>query len=107
MTIKLVTLKQTKEHLRVTHVADDDDTLGKIEQASAIVLDYLKLDAIPDGWDAGTGDSPGRKTVPFVVQAAVLLIVGELFKNREASAADLLSKTVTDLLVRWRDPAFA
>lgn len=38
----LVTLEQAKRHLRVTSSTSDDDIELKVEQASGIVLDYLK-----------------------------------------------------------------
>lgn len=41
----LVTLEVAKSHLRVTSEAEDDDIDRKVEQASAIILDYLKARA--------------------------------------------------------------
>lgn len=102
----LVTLFQVKEHLRVTIDDEDADLQGKLEMASAIILDFLKLSGLPDAWNGESDDSPGTG-VPPLVQSATLLVVGELYKNREASAADLLSPGIKDLLRRYRDPALA
>src|SRR5678816_833948 len=38
----LVTLETAKSHLRVVAVDADDDIQRKVEQASGIILDYLK-----------------------------------------------------------------
>lgn len=71
--------------------ADDADEVivSKIEQASAIVLDYLKVEEEPD-------------PVPKFVEAATLLVVEALFDG-----GDPLSDVVVRLLHRYRDPAFA
>jgi hypothetical protein len=106
MTPTLITLFQLKNHLRIVDEVEDADLQGKLEMASAVILDYLKLTGLPDAWQGETDDSPGTG-VPPLVQAAALLVAGELYKNREASAADVLSQGVKDLLRRQRDPALA
>lgn len=106
MTPTLITLFQLKNHLRIVDEVEDADLQGKLEMASAVILDYLKLNGLPDAWQGETDDSPGTG-VPPLVQAAALLVAGELYKNREASAADVLSQGVKDLLRRQRDPALA
>lgn len=63
------TLAETKLHLRVDHADEDTYISGLIDAAEAAVLDYLDLDELPD---AGP------------VMAAVLLLVGALYENREA-----------------------
>lgn len=90
--------------------ADEDDSYRNLEQtirlASAIVMDYLKID-VPATWMVSPEDSPAGTGVPFVVQAAVELVASELWLNKEASRSDPLSKTVKNLLFRLRDPALA
>lgn len=112
----IVTLEDAKAHLRVDHDLDDADINFKLEQASAIVVDYLKM---PEGsWDIGgsgisgsSGGSSGGGLAPFQVKAAVLLVLGDLYKNREGEenkneqALGYLSPAVTSLLHRLRDPA--
>lgn len=106
-TPSFVTLNQAKDHLRQYESYDDADIQLKIEQATAIILDFLKLSGVPDSWNSDSAsESPGGG-VPPLIQAATLLVLGELFKNREASAADLLSPGIKDLLRRYRDPALA
>ena len=106
MTTKLVTLDQGKDHLRVQTAAEDNDITTKIEQASGLVVDYLKLSGLPAEWDSPANSPPG-KNVPQHVQAAVLLCLGELYRNRESSSANVLSDAVKSLLDRTRDPALA
>jgi hypothetical protein len=80
----LVTVCQAKEHLRVDFDTEDDDIELKIHAASAAILDYLD-DARYD-----FTDTSGELTadVPYTVQAATLLMVGDLYKNREPTATD-------------------
>lgn len=95
--MRLVDLPTAKEHLKVDDDAADVNIAKKIDQASAIVVDYLKL-ADPDQWDI---DSTESEAVPPVVEAAILLVLEALFDGGEP-----LSQTVRDLLHRYRDPAF-
>lgn len=106
--IDLVTLNQAKDHLRIvlTDTQHDTDVQFKIAQASEIVMDYIKRSVVPDEWTVSSV-SPISYSIPALVQAATLLVVGELYFNREASTADVLSTAVMNLLERYRDPALA
>ena len=101
MSLKLVSLARAKIHLYLTHNSDDAELELKIEDASDIVMDYLKDRSNTHNWD--------EATVPATVRAAVLLVLGALWENREGNSdqADALSPTVTALLHRYRDPALA
>lgn len=106
--MSLVTLETAKSHLRIeaSFTLDDADITRKAAQASAIVIDYLKKPA--DMWQ----DTPGDPLdVPAVVEAAVLLVLGALYENREgvegAQNAQPLSQAAKDLVHRFRDPALA
>lgn len=103
--MSLLTLQDAKDHLQVDHDSSDADIQNKLDQAESIIIDFLKLTDLPAEWQEGTGDSPGGSTVPHVVRSSVLLVLGELYENREAAAADVLSPAVKDLLRRLRDPA--
>lgn len=85
----LVDLETAKGDLRMDDDYADEIIFSKIEEASSIVLDYLKLDAEPD-------------PVPFFVRAATLLVIRSLFDG-----GDPLSDPVVRLLHRYRDPAIA
>lgn len=105
--IAFVTLSQAKAHLRIaeSNTAHDTDVTMKIEMASEIVLDYLKKPSIPTEWLIGSPQT--TIAAPALIQAATLLVLGELFMNREASVTDVLSPAVQSLLERHRDPAMA
>lgn len=89
----LVDLEEAKRHLRIDTTSSNDpiDVVieEKIAHASSIVMDYLKIDDVPD-------------PVPEFVKAAALLSLEALFDG-----GDPLSDVVVRLLHRYRDPAFA
>lgn len=98
MVAALITLTQAKDQVEIEHDEKDSAILLKIEEASAIVTDYIKR---PDhGWT--------DRTVPAHVRAAVRLVFASLWSNRgDGEAPDPLSATVKSLLHRERDPAVA
>lgn len=100
----LITLDQAKAHLVIEHDEIDETIEEKVQEASAIVLDYLKRDEAE--WQNTSGDPDG---VPYLVQAATKLVVGALMENREGNdnGPQPLSQAVKDLLHRYRDPAIA
>jgi hypothetical protein len=103
----LVALDVAKQHLRVEHAHDDADITLKIDQASAIVTNYIKRTAGDDDVD-WTSDS-----VPPDIQAATLIMLSRLYDDRDAGREDgdialgYLPKAITAILHRWRDPALA
>lgn len=97
-------MTRAQQHVR-SLLEDQDDLSFKLSAASEIVMDFLKLKQIPDAWIANT--SPIIYNIPFKVQAATLLVLGELYENRESSSANVLSEAVIALLERMRDPALA
>jgi hypothetical protein len=102
----LITLDAAKRHLVIDHDELDDTLEEKVDEASGIVLDYLKR---PDSEWQTTAGTPDE--VPYVVQAATKLVLGALWENREGNDYALLpqplSPTVKNLLHRLRDPAIA
>lgn len=100
--VALVSLDRAKAHLRIDADDQDEEVSLKITDASDIVLDYLKRPG--HGWT--DTDAPGQ------VQAAVLLVLGALWSQREgagqnAEDLDPISPAVVSLLRRMRDPALA
>lgn len=95
--MRLVDIEKAKSHLRMDDDYADDIIMSKIEQASSIIVNYLKVDE--DLWDQ---DSSESVALPLTVEAAVLLVVEALFDGAEP-----LSQTVKDLVHRYRDPALA
>jgi hypothetical protein len=107
-TLVLVSTARAKDHLRVAGVRFDADIDFKIQAASHIVLDYLKIYP-PDFYSpvgSATWEDWDADGAPELVQAATLLVLGELFESRE-SASDPLSAGVKAILHRYRDPAMA
>jgi len=93
--VALVSLEQAKGHLRITDVASDADLNMKVEQASAIIVTYMK-DQAEAGW------SDGSVAVPGNVEAATLIVLTDLRELRPIDWA-----TVERLLVGMRDPTLA
>lgn len=90
----LVTLAEAKSHLRVLNSDQDTDIGMKAEAASDIVTDYIKR---PDHeWTDADA--------PALIKAAILLVLGDLFNDREGAG---LSEGVKAILHRYRDPALA
>lgn len=105
--MKLVGLPRAKAHLEITHAYRDDVISDAIEEASEIVLDYIKDRENKNEWT--------EETVPALIRAAVLLVLGSLWKNREGGggegdsidAPNPLGIEVQRILHRYRDPALA
>lgn len=109
----LITIEEAIGHLRLDleptgsppaySGAEADDLIAKIEEASAMVMDYLKKE---DGDSPGWGD----ETAPYLVKAAVKLVLGALWVDREgAGGGDFFNPNgpVARILARYRDPAMA
>jgi hypothetical protein len=109
----LVTLKQAADHLRCDISGDNDDLKMKIMQASSAIYTYLKsgvdlyLDS--DGeLDADNDENP----LPYQIQAACLLMLGYLYKDRDGDSdkayqPGYLPAPVTALLYPFRVPTLA
>lgn len=120
-----VTLQRAKQHLNMDHDQDDVLIEAYIGAASEAVKNYLKSaspyeverdsndDPIVDssGDPIYAVDSSGDKQVKYAVQAATLLQLGFLYKDRDENANNAydigyLPRPVTALLYPLRDPAF-
>lgn len=104
-----VTLEQARAHLRSDTTADDNDVILKIEAATEACLDYMEDGA--DGFvNTANMDSAGNPiTVPRKVQAATLLMLGYLFKDRDNDEnheyeMGYLPRPVMALLYSYRTP---
>lgn len=119
-----VTLERGKQHLNMDHDLDDVLITAYIGAASSAVKNYLKSaspyevkrdsndDPILDssGDPVYVVDSSGDKVVKYEVQAATLLQLGFLYKDRDENAdgaydMGYLPKPVTALLYPLRMPA--
>ena len=102
----IVTLQEARDHLRSDTDSDDADLELKIAAAEEVVLTYLKLE--------DSDDIPAK--AKNAAKAACLLLIGEFYKNREATqdgAVDAqfgygyLPRPVVSLLYPHRDPSIA
>jgi hypothetical protein len=119
-----VTLERGKQHLNMDHDLDDALITAYIGAASSAVKNYLKSaspyeverdsndDPILDssGDPVYVVDSNDDKVVKYEVQAATLLQLGFLYKDRDENAdgaydMGYLPKPVTALLYPLRMPA--
>jgi hypothetical protein len=95
----LATLEDAKVHLHITDPTRDAEVTTMLEQASAIVYDYIGTRADP-AWD--------ETTAPDIVQAATLKTLGHLWEHRGDDSDDApLWAALSLLLMRTRDPALA
>jgi len=112
----LVSLQQARDHLRSDDTADDSDLELKVLAASQVVLDYIQGDAV-DGLTDTDGelltDTDGLvENVPYRMQAATLLLIGYLYRNRDGDpdkdfGENMLPLPVKALLSPYRDPSCA
>lgn len=104
----LVTYATAVRHLRQTGVLDgspeDDDLTAKIEQASALVLVHLKR---AGEWTVDTDPTDDPEFA--VVQAAVLKVLGNLYRFRgdDEKPVSPISEDVVSMLSMLRDPSWA
>lgn len=68
-----VSLERAKSHLRVFHDDEDADIQAYLDAAEDYVLKYCNRDAIPAG-------------ATSVFEASALLVLGDLYENRESQA---------------------
>jgi uncharacterized phage protein (predicted DNA packaging) len=101
----LVTLANAKKHLAMDHSEDDDLITLYIHGASAIVLNYLKI----DGTDYEDSSGLSYDLIPYEVQTATLLMIAHLYENRGGEKVEnyqqgSLPADVTAQLYPLRDP---
>lgn len=88
----MISLDNARYHLRIDGTEHDPEIEQKLMLARAIVADYIGSN------NQSNGD---------IEEAAVMLVLGELWLNRESSSADVLSPAVRSLLERQRVQALA
>lgn len=120
----LVTVDHANVHLRTLEFSYED-VLLKTEQATAIVMDHIKLTAIPSAWFSATIPKASARpqsywvqtenenlspaelhyvVVPGVIEAAIILQTAELFEYREGAATQGIADSVVHLLETNRTP---
>lgn len=81
-------LEEVKNHLRVENTADDDYITKLISASSAWLAQFLG-DDLPE---AGT-------TKAGIVEAAQLLLIGDLYENRQKSLTTALQTNPTFMML--------
>lgn len=76
-----VTLQEAKDHLRILDDAEDNHLTSLLEAAEGFVASYLE-DDLPE-------------PMPAPVRAAVLLLMGDLYENRERQSDRALQENAT------------
>lgn len=84
----LVTLTQAKEHLRIDHYFEDEDITLKLRAAEEMAIAYLDRAVYPtqaamDAAIAAGNAGPDPMVCTFAVRAGILLLLGDLYANRE------------------------
>lgn len=106
----LVTLAQMKARLRIDTTSADTDYTLLLNQAQALVIDYVKQQYDDGAW-ATTVNAWTSATVPAQVSAAILLMAGWMDAHRGDDDAKLapgqLPAPVESCLWRLRDPGLA
>ena len=85
---ELVTLEEAKAHLRVDHDFDDADITLKLRAAEQMAVHFLDRAVFPsqtamDAAVAADPDLPAPMVCTFMVRAGILILLGDLFANRE------------------------
>lgn len=105
----LVSLSDAKARLRIDDSSADSDYTAMLNQAQALVIDYVRQQ-YNDTW-ADTVDAWTDSTVPDQVAVAILLMFGWLDAHRGDDSAVLpmgqLPSPVLATLWRLRDPGIA
>ncbi len=101
MSIALLSLKYVKDHIRLANQDSDEDIAAKIEIASSLVLQVLKLSAIPDAWYI---NSPVEIEAPEYEKGMCALFVAEMYFAREAGSTNLFSENMMNYIRLKREP---
>ena len=110
--VEIVTVDQLKVHLRLTGTTEhDDDLTMKLEEAHALVLDYVRRPADADF--TATMLDWTEDTAPKAIRAAIFRQAADLFRFRGDDPDDrnvnghFLSPRVQQLLNLYREHVIA
>ena len=124
----MITLQDARRHLRIDGDQDDSEIEQKTVEAVALVFSYIgeSVDSLPfalrglddrptptmtdeelaadyaAAYAAEQANWPARS-----LDAAILLVLGELWRNRESGSADPLSPSVKRILDLFKRPVYA
>lgn len=109
----MISLDQAKWHLRIVGNDDDAELGQKLNMAQSIVMQYIG-DLRGDHLLLDPSDDPAAVQIDArrlkhqdAIKAGILLVLGELWANREASTANPLSESVRVILQPAREVPLA
>ena len=97
MATPLVTLVQAKAHLRVVSDLEDADIQLKLNAAIQIAVEYLDRDVFATAQDLADAEASGQALKPDplivtdMVRAGILLMLGDLYANREETVTGTIA----------------
>lgn len=94
----ILDIESVKQELRVDTDDDDERILRTMDQAVAVVLDFLKVAS--DTYE----NVDGVNDFPDIVYAAIVGVIGSMYDYPQD---DPLTPAVRSMLHRMRDPALA
>ncbi|MBZ9943445.1 head-tail connector protein [Mesorhizobium sp. BR1-1-13] len=104
--MSLVDIELAKKHLRIDFSDDDDTVTLYLSAAETIITEYLDRLVYASDGTAPTGDDGTAMEITPAVTAAILLLLGDLYENREAdtdaTGDAVLPKAVRALLAPYR-----
>lgn len=107
----MIQLTDARRHLRIDGTQDDTEIAQKLAVANEMVLAYvghLRGDYIDAELPADLILADDRRMRhESALDAARLLILGDLWQNRESSHGNPLSPAVVNLLNLFREPGYA
>lgn len=107
----MIQLADARRHLRIDGVQDDTEIEQKLAVANELVLAYvghLRSDYADAELPADLILADDRRfRHEAALDAARLLVLGDLWQNRESSHGNPLSPAVVNLLNLFREPGYA
>lgn len=121
----MIDVFDARQHLRIDGDQDDSEIELKLAEAIALVYGYIgqPADSAPaDMFDINLYPTPEGMTEEQLaaihnadrsnwqaraLDAAILLVLGELWRNRESGTADPLSPSVKRILDLFKKPQYA
>jgi hypothetical protein len=108
MEYPLISRKNACGHLRIDYCLDVDPYLNA---AHAIVFEYvgapIEYWSMSDEYFDLSAHNEALSRYDSVLRAAILMVLGELWLNRESTTANPLSDSVKNLLQVVKGPAYA
>ncbi|WP_291986378.1 head-tail connector protein [Candidatus Accumulibacter sp. ACC007] len=113
----MIYLTEARRHLRIDGTQDDAEIEQKLLVAKTLVVAYIGYqygdyeDLVDLSYELVHADpqSPAARRLRHIetLDAAILLVLGDLWQNRESGSGNPLSASVVNLLNLFREPTYA